>query len=143
MLKLTETQEATRIAEQALLGAILVESSYAGSKAILSVRGLVNPEDFLGYLPTAKPWGQCRHARIYRAMQSLLSSKDAPHQINTAQEMNRLHILQPGDCGYLCELVSLCPCSLDYRSYAKVVANYAEGRGIKRVSGYHGLSLRG
>lgn len=139
MIILDEVQTATRLAEQALLGAILIESSCGSMTAIHTARGRVRPEDFLGYLATAKPWDRCIHARIYQAM---LSCQLPPHQINTAQEMNRLHILQPGDCAYLLELISLCPCALDYKSYAVVVARYAELRGIKRSPSYRGLIVK-
>ncbi len=117
-----EISSATVQAEEALLGAILIESTHGDRQAIQAVLAIVSPSDFYGYYEKQALVRQTRHARIFYAM---TKTERPPHQITTAQEMNRLGILQSGDCAYLCHLVSMCPCSLDYVDYAKAVREYS------------------
>lgn len=122
-----EAVEATLQAEESLLGAILIESS-CGREAIRMVRKIVEPLDFLSD----------RMNKIYHAMLNC----QQPHQINVAQELHRTNKLFEYDCSYLCHLVSICPCSLDYESYALAVKRYANSRnGVKVNAGFRGIEL--
>ncbi len=112
---------ATKEAEEALLGAILIESASAGTRdAIKEVSNIIVVSDFED--------GQFHdglRSRIYAAM---LSCLEVPHQINVALELERTDKLHKGDCAYLCHLVSVCPCSLDYMDYAQAVISYSDKR---------------
>ena len=126
-----EVLTATREAERGLLGAILIQASYT-ENVIGEVKSLVSPDDFLD----AKQFDN-KHSRIFKAM----CECQQPHQINVAQQMNRQGTLKPGDCAYLSYLVSNCPCSLDYLSYAQAIREYADLRNGIRPSKYRGLAI--
>jgi len=112
-------------AEEALLGAILIESTRGDREAIDATSSIITLADFKGYLASQVTERQPIRSRIFYAM---VKSNNPPHQIATAQTMNKLGLLQSGDCAYLCRLVSLCPCSLDYMDYAKAVKDYSHQR---------------
>jgi len=119
----TGLTEAILNAEEALLGAILIDSAGGDDTAIKTVARIVSTNDFYG-------GSNSHHGRIYHAM---IRSTQPPHQIVTAQTMQKLNTLQKGDCSYLRELVSKCPCSLDYESYARAVKEYSlQRQGIKK-----------
>lgn len=113
----SEVFTATREAEGALLGAILVEASRGNRQAIHEVKFIVEPTDFLD-----APFYDDQHTRIYRAM---LSCADPPNEVVVAKQMDNEGTLRKGDCSYLCMLIATCPCSLDYEYYAKAVADYS------------------
>ena len=128
-MKNYEQLEATTQAEEALLGAILIESTRGDREAIDIISGIVTLADFKGYLASQPTERQSIHSRIFYAM---VKSDNPPHQIVTAQTMNKLGLLQNGDCAYLCRLVSFCPCSLDYMDYANAVKDYSQQRDGKQ-----------
>jgi len=123
--KNSEVFIATREAEGALLGAILIEAAGGSRQVIDEVRFMVELTDFLD-----APFYDDQHTRLYLAM---LSCADPPNQVVVAKEMYNEGTLRKGDCSYLCTLISTCPCSLDYKYYAKAVADYS----LKRKLDYH------
>ena len=119
----TDTQEridAVEQAEQAVLGSILVDSSFHVDRQMLTeVAKILRPADFR--------WPQ--HQRIYAAM---LSCRESPNQIIVAEELNTQGKLETGDCAYLSHCIVVTPTSLDCLDYAEVVRRYAlERRGGK------------
>jgi len=133
---MSEETEATIQAEESLLGAILIESAYAGNRdAINRARDIISPGNFYGYLPGKAINQQSQRARIFYAM---VQSESPPHQVETARTLNQLGLLQTGDVALLCHLVSVCPCSLDFEDYAKAVKDYSLCRGGTRRPVYKG-----
>lgn len=120
-----EITQAAIDAEEALLGAILIESTTSTKDAITGISTMLSISDFYGYGPNAPIERQPQNTRIYHAM---LHSKNPPHQIEVVRTMSRLGILQSGDIPYLCHLVAVCPCSLDYPHYAEAVRDYSKAR---------------
>lgn len=138
---MNELLKATIQAEEALLGAILIESTSTGMQSIREVTRLITPEDFAGFLPSQPIFRQLKRQRIYYAM---TQSDLPPHQINTARTMANLKILQEDDIPYLCRLVATTPCSLDYMHYAKAVKGYSyqrQGKSIPVVPQRKGFAL--
>lgn len=119
-------------AEESLLGAILLESSDSSKESIRKASSIIHYSDFYGFNPghdkQPKLWPI--RSRIFHAM---TQCPEAPHQINTALQMDRLGILQDGDITYMQHLVVICPCPLDYADYAKAVKEYS----VKRLVKYH------
>lgn len=110
-----ELLQATGEAEEALLGAILIESTRGTREAINAVSHILSAHEF---------HGQGR-AKIYQAM---LQCPLPPHQISVALQMKDMGTLEPGVCSYLCLMVSTVPCSLDYMHYALAVKGYSKAR---------------
>lgn len=133
-----ELSTATNIAEQALIGSLLIEGACQNAKAILEVRKLVAETDFRGYYENSSIINQIIHTRIFHAM--LLCQY--PHQINVANKMNELGILKSSDCAYMSECIARVPCSLDYIQYARSVKDYSLRRnGIKALENTKGVEL--
>lgn len=120
-----EVFEATREAEMALLGAILIMASIEDVPKLE-----VSPEDFLDY-----GLYDNKHTRIYQAMLKC----QRPHQINVARELNRQNKLKKYDCAYLSRLVATCPFPLDYLEYANAVKEYSNKRQGKKT--FEGIPL--
>lgn len=128
----SEIFEAIRQAEEALLGAILIESSYSANP-VYEIKFIVSASDFLDHNKYDN-----RHSRIYQAMLNC----DRPQQINVAIEMARQGTLKPRDCAHLSHCIAMCPCSLDYLSYAKVVKEYSLIRNGKKMPvGFRGIDI--
>jgi len=128
-----EIAEARREAEEALLGAILIESAFKGvSESVRAASKLVRPEHFLGYYDKQPMSRQPKRVRIYQAM---LDCESPPHQITVAHQLFNTETLIAGDCAYLCHLVAVCPCSLDFESYALAIVGYAVGKAKPRYTG--------
>lgn len=115
MVEIPESLIARREAERALLGALLIEGTQLDYEPAKEVSAIVIPSDFLD-----SKFHEGQHTRIFTAMLQC----PHPHQIAVAQELNRTGQLRKGDIAYFLELVSECPCSLDYLEFAKIVAEY-------------------
>lgn len=117
-----EVFEATRQAEMALLGTILIESAgRARPELMREIAATVRSDDFLDYHRYDN-----QHSRIFSAMLSC----SYPDQIGVAQEMDRQGTLRTGDIAYMSLCIAETPCSLDYLHYARAVANYSLRRQI-------------
>ncbi len=114
-----ELFEARRQAEQALLGALLIEGACQNTQAISDVKKILSPQDFLD-----TPFYKGLHGRIFEAMTHL----EFPHQIAVAEELNNTGKLMKGDCAYLVGLVADCPCSVAYMDFAQTILNYSSGK---------------
>ena len=115
-----EITKARNMAEQALLGAILLSGATGTRQAIQEVATIISPEDFSLDL----------HQRIYKAM---LQCDKPPHEINVAYEMARQNNLQKLDYSFMVETIVNTPCWLDYLDYADKVKAYSlQRQGIKR-----------
>jgi replicative DNA helicase len=119
-----ESPEACLMAEQALLGSILIDSTYGNCEAIRYAKRTLTPSDFRDgqYRPDG------RHARIFTAM----CQCERPEQISVATQMNKMGLLKGGDCQYICELVADTPTHLDYKLYADAVLHFANKRNPNR-----------
>jgi replicative DNA helicase len=126
-----EVSEAIAESEEALLGSILIESTRGTDEAIRKVSQIIEPWDFRGCVKTDKPERWVWRARIFYAM---TLCELPPHQINVANKMFNLGILQNGDCALMSHLISVVPCSLDYMDYAKAVKNYSVKRQVKYLA---------
>ena len=120
-----ETYWAATEAEEALLGAILIESSNGSKDAITATSKVVSINDFTDY----HRHGALR-SRLYYAM---LACKNPPHQINVARQLNIMGILKSGDCYQLAMLVATCPNCFLYEEYAKAIREYSEQRQGKHI----------
>ncbi len=116
-----EVLQASLDAEVALLGSILIESTRGTREAINEVAKFLKPSDF-------------RSEQNRRIFSAILSCPGPPHEINVAEQLHALNLLQDGDCSHLCLCVASVPCSLDYSDYAKAVLHYSEEREGKKVS---------
>ncbi len=125
-----ESLRAAREAEQALLGAILIESSNGSKDAITAARAIALPSHF-----TDHGFTDNQNERIYTAM---LSCDGAPDQINVARYLFQIGDLRKGDIPHLCNLVAECPDCFQYIEYANAVKEYAEAR-----NGHKHLVARG
>lgn len=116
-----KTYEATLEAEDALLGAILIDSAFNHNrKAISEVATIITPKDFLDE----------RCSRIYEAM---LKCEGAPHQIHVGKQLVASNKAKVGDIAYMSYCIAGCPCSLDYMEYAEAVAYYALRRNPSNI----------
>lgn len=122
---MSELLTANSQAEESLLGAILIESTDGTRDTIEEVSKIITASDFRDF----------RCSRIFSAMQQCSLP---PHQINTARSLHEINKLEKNDCAYLCHLVSICPCSLDYLDYAKAVKEYSNQRGGVKKPSYKG-----
>ena len=114
--------EATLNAEDALLGAILIDSAFSHNrKAISEVATILIPKDFLDE----------RCGRIYEAM---IKCEGIPHQIHVGKQLVDSGKAQTGDIAYMSYCISGCPCSLDYMEYAESVVYYAMRRNPSRIN---------
>jgi replicative DNA helicase len=112
----SKVYEITLDAEQALIGAILIDSAFSSNrKAISEVATILTPSDFLDE----------RCGRIYEAM---LKCQGPPHQINVGKQLVDSGKAQTGDISNMSLCISECPCSLDYLSYAKTIISYSGQR---------------
>jgi replicative DNA helicase len=118
------------LAEESLLGAILIEATATHSLAIRQVANLVNHTDF----SDASDYFSNRRSRIFKAM----TQCEHPEVVSVAQRLVDSKQLKSGDLSYLSHLIAECPTSLDYLWYAKAVRKYARGN---EPSGYAGLKL--
>lgn len=123
-----EVTGAIEEAEEALIGAILIES-VRSDKAIHEVSKLIEPWDFRGCLKSDKPDRWVWRGRIYYAM----TLCDRPHIINVAHKMIELDIFHALDASLMSHCEAGVPCSLDYMDYARVVKDYS----IKRQAKYY------
>jgi replicative DNA helicase len=126
-----EITGATVEAEEALLGAIMIQSAGGSSETIHQVSAVLEPADFLACLRWEKPDRWPRRARVFYAM---TQCENSPHQVNVALKMVQLNILQDGDCVQLCCYVASCPCSLDFMDYARAIRDYSIKRQAKELA---------
>jgi len=110
-----EVREATREAEAALLGAILIDSSDGSIDAISHARARLSPKDFITE----------RHQIIYQAM---LNCTESPDIIVVTQQLAKIKHLDQHMIAFLNELIALCPTHLHYKAYTDIVKEYSEGR---------------
>ncbi len=106
------------LAEESLLGAILIEATATHSLVIRQVQNLVNHTDFSDARERDN-----RRSRIFKAM----TQCDHPEVVSVAQKLEDMKLLRAGDCAYLSHLITECPTSLDYLYYAKAVRKYSRG----------------
>jgi replicative DNA helicase len=117
MPRTSDVIEVSVLAEESLLGAILIVSSYGDKTAISETRRIIQPEhfsDFGMYIPI--------RARIYKAM---LDCDVAPHIVNLANYLKKINRLTKNDISNMWRYISLDICSLDYLTYAKVLRECA------------------
>lgn len=117
--------DSTNDAEEAVIGAILIDSSDGSREAIDGVAQILQPEHFYNI----------QLAQIYKAM---LTCPNRPHQLNTAYQMVKMGILFDGAVVELHHLVAIAPCPFDWADYAHIVRDLAERRTGKRTSGVQG-----
>ncbi len=114
--------EATLNAENALLGAILIDSAFSRNrKAISEVATILTPKDFL----------EERCSRIYEAM---IKCEGIPHQIHIGKQLVDSGKAKAGDMAHMSYCITGCPCSLDYMEYAESVVYYAMRRNPSRIN---------
>ena len=118
------------LAEESLLGSILIEATATHSLAIHQVSSLVNHTDF----SDARDYFSNRRSRIFKAM----TQCEHPDIVCVAQWLVDTKQLKDGDLPYLSHLISECPTSFDYLWYGKAVRKYARGN---QPSGYAGLKV--
>jgi hypothetical protein len=116
-------------AEEALLGAILIESCRGTDQAIRKVGRILEPQDFTGCVPTDKPDRWPKNARIFYGM---LNCSAPPHAINLANSMVNLGVFQIDDPALMRYCERIVPCSLDYMDYARCVKDYSDRRNPNR-----------
>lgn len=116
---------ATIEAEEALLGAIMIEASRGTLDAVKKAAGLLSPLDFYGCVPQERPENWVPNARFFLAM---TKCADPPDQVVVAHKLAELNMLQLKDCAALGLYIAGCPCSLDYMSYARAVKGYSQQR---------------
>lgn len=117
----SEILNATLDAEEALIGAILIESTCGNREAINKVSTNLEANHF---------WHEDNQA-IFKAM---VNCPLPPHQVNLARQMHSDNTLTNGILSHLCHCVSVCPCSLDYMDYANAVKRYSAIRTGKKLS---------
>ncbi len=123
-----EVTEAVELAEESLIGAILIESTRGTNEAIRKVSAIVEPWDFRGCLKIDKPERWIWRARIYHAM---TLCERPPHIINVAHKMIELNIFHNMDAALMQHCIAGTPCSLDYMDYARTVKDYSIKRRVK------------
>lgn len=105
-------------AECALLGAILLEGTV--KNVILELREVINTNDF--------------YSGAHRAIYSAMLQCELPHIVNVAYQMWIDGTYEKRGSAYLSHCIAVCPDSLIYMDYAKIVRNYADSRrGNKRT----------
>lgn len=115
-------KEATLQSEDALLGAILIDSAFSHNrKAISEVATILTPKDFF----------EVRCGRIYEAM---LKCQGVPHQIHVGKQLVDSSKAEPGDISFMSYCIEGCPCSLDYMEYAEAIVSYARNRNPSRIN---------
>lgn len=127
-MKTTESETAAYTAEENLLGAVMIQSSFGDKTAIEAVSLILETIDFEGCFLKDKPYIWPPHARVYYAM---LYCENSPHQVNVALQMDKLGILRLEDCAHLAYYIRMTPCSLDYLDYANAVKEYSTMRQVK------------
>jgi len=110
-----EISTATQDAEEALIGAILVEASDGTKDFVVDISCIVSASDFKDEL----------NQQIYKAM---LNCSEAPHQINVARKMVELGVLGKYAIAHMSHCISVSPNSMDYIDFAKAVKYYSELR---------------
>jgi len=101
-------------AEEALLGAIIIDDAVASEVSI-------NPDDYYH-----EP-----HRLIYGAMVNLTKSHTVINEITLSDELNRMGKLEYcGGVSYLIHLKTVCPSPLDAPSYADVVKRTSVARSL-------------
>jgi replicative DNA helicase len=129
----TELFQSVRLAEQSLLGAILIDSSDGSTEVIDYCSHRIKPEYFLDY-----NFYDSKNTRIYIAMLECKS----PNQIAVAQKLKETKKLWGGDCVYLRELVADCPTIYIYQDCVETILDYAKETGIyKETLVYKGLKI--
>lgn len=112
-----------RDAEEALLGAILIEGTCVN--VLPEIKDLVSTDDFSRDI----------YQRIYRAMLKC----ELPHIINVAHQMFTDKTLESKDCAAMRLFIAFCPTSLEYLAYAQAVSAYAKARrGSKSKADFKG-----
>lgn len=147
---LTDSErESYRLAEESLLGAILIDAADSDdSRATINrISQIVQPSDFQGYKQgyDVTDW-QCREARIYSAM---LSCPTSPHIVNVATELVSRKLSKPGDCAFMSHCGAECPNSYDVDDYAVTVRYFSQlknsvesgGRHLEFKKPYKGLEI--
>ena len=118
-------------AERAVLGSILIDPA-----AISDVMETLRPEHFY----------RKAHGLIYSAMLTIYERGDAPDVVMVAAELNS-YLDEAGGSGYLAELPSAAPTSINAKQYARIVADRAQSRSVIFAagkiaqSGYEGGTL--
>jgi hypothetical protein len=125
-----ELSEATEQAEEALIGAILIQSTGGFRHVIDEVAPILQPWDFRGCTRTDRPDRWIWRARVFYAM---LQCELAPHIINVSHKLFELNMLEVMDCSLMMSCAANVPCSLDYMDYARAVKDYS----IKRQAKYY------
>ena len=114
--------EAVLDAEEALVGALLIDSAFSHDRtAISDVATILTPKDFLNE----------RCGRIYEAM---LKCQGTPHQINVGKQLVDSGKAMVGDIADMSYCIKGCPCSLDYMDYAKTIISYSGQRNPSRIN---------
>lgn len=113
---------ATEDAEQALIGAILIDAAGGNRDTINHITTILQPRDFRGCAEKDKPlyWGV--NPRIYYAM---LQTSDPPNIISVSLQLVKLNLFDLKYPAYMAECQYKCPCSLDAEYYAKAVKEYS------------------
>lgn len=124
-----EILKARLLTEQALLGAILIESTATHSLAIRQVQSIINYQDFYDWRNFDN-----KNSRIFQSMLKC----GHPDIVMVAQKLTETGTLRQGDYAYLVHLIAECPTSLDYLYYARAVRYYSRG---KDTNNYTGLKL--
>jgi replicative DNA helicase len=108
-------------AEQAVLGALLIEST-----AIVRIAALLAADDF--FRPA--------HGRIFRAIRDLYSRREAVDFVTVVSELEREGALEEvGGSAYLTELIELTPVAAHVEHYAGLVERAAVRRRIISAAG--------
>ena len=120
--------EAYKLAEESLLGAILVDASDGNDNrdTINAIALIVKPSDFMGFderYPVNQY--QCRNGRIYSAM---LSCKGSPHIVNVSTEITSRGLINPGDNAHMSHCTAEVPNSYDWEDYAVSVRYFSQLR---------------
>lgn len=116
-----EVIKATRQAEYALIGSLLIDATDGAIDVINYLKENLSPNDFYD-------------DDIKRYYQAALSCALPPNQVNLAAELNRTGQLRKGDIQRLLYCLSVCPTYLDYDYYTIQVKEYARKR-IPRTKG--------
>ena len=124
-----EVEIATDIAEEYLLGALIMQADISSVK---TVKRIITHLDFQGCFQNAHPANWPRHARVFYA---ITLCDRPPHEINVALKMDELGILDKNDCAHLVRFVRVTPCALDYMDYANAVKQYSVQRQVKYHAG--------
>ena len=117
--------ESYQLAEESLLGAILINASDDDNRDnINAIAFIVKPADFRGFNSQypVNEW-QCQNGRIYSAM---LSCKGSPNIVNVATELVNRKLIKQGDVAHLSHCTAICPMSLDWNDYAVSVRYFAQ-----------------